>query len=109
MTLMGKALTWMVPNKLKTPMELYSIPTAIAIPQPAINPDFPDGYYRIQPIYPYGPFSSYPTPATAVGAPIPAQWMLRVKYPHPLLRYDGYSPMTVLRLQQDEIESIDRS
>ena len=109
MDLTGMALTWMVPNKLGIPYELYSIPTAIAIPQPAINPDYPDGYYRIQPIYPYGPFSSYPTPATAVGAPIPAQWMLRFKYPHPLLRYDGYSPLTALKLHIDEIEAMDRS
>lgn len=109
MDLTGMALTWMVPNKLGIPHELYVIPTAIAIPQPAINPDYPDGYYRIQPIYPYGPFSSYPTPATAVGAPIPAQWMLRFKYPHPLLRYDGYSPLTALRLHIDEVEAMDRS
>lgn len=109
MDLTGMALTWMVPNKLGIPYELYVIPTSIAIPQPAINPDYPDGYYRIQPIYPYGPFSSYPTPATAVGAPIPAQWMLRFKYPHPILRYDGYSPLTALRLHIDEVEAMDRS
>lgn len=109
MDLTGMALTWMVPNKFGIPYELYVVPTAIAIPQPAINPDYPDGYYRIQPIYPYGPFSSYPTPATAVGAPIPAQWMLRFKYPHPLLRYDGLSPLTALRLHIDEVEAMDRS
>ncbi len=118
--LTGIALTWMVPNHFPshhpdprmqkgTPFELYCIPTTIAIPQPAINPDYPDGYYRIQPVYPYGPFSSYPTPASAVGAPIPAQWMLRFLYPHPLLRYEGYSPLTAMRLEIDEFESIGRS
>lgn len=107
--LTGTALTWMVPNMLGTPMELYVVPTAIAIPQPAINPDYPDGYYRIQPVYPYGPFSSYPTPTTAVGAPIPAQWMLRFLLPHPLLRYEGYSPLTGLRLEIDEFEMIGKS
>lgn len=107
--LTGKALTWMVPNVLGVPMELYPIPTAIAIPQPAINPDFPDGFYRIQPVYPYGPFSSYPTPTTSVGAPIGAQWMMEFKFPHPLLRYEGYSPLTALRLQLDEVDAMDRS
>ncbi len=119
--LTGTALTWMVPNRIPnmhpreiflgwgTPYEMYCIPTAIALPQPAINPDFPDGYYRIQPIYPYGPFSSYPTPATAVGAPIPAQWVLRFQYPHPLLRYEGYAPLTGMRLSMDVFESIDKS
>lgn len=107
--LTGTALTWMVPNVFGVPYEIYVIPTAIAIPQPAVNPDYPDGYYRIQPVYPYGPFSSYPTPASAVGAPIPAQWMLRFQYPHPLLRYDGYSPLSAMRLHIDEVEAIDRS
>jgi len=107
--LTGTALTYMVPNSFGTPMELYCIPTAVAIPQPAINPDYPDGFYRIQPLYPYGPFSSYPTPATAVGAPIPAQWMLRFQFPHPLLRYEGYSPLTGLSLEMDEFKMIGRS
>jgi phage portal protein BeeE len=107
--LTGTAYLWMVPNQLGTPMELYCVPTALAIPQPAVNPDFPDGYFRIQPVYPYGPFSSYPTPSSAVGAPIPAQWMMKFQYPHPFLRYDGFSPLTGMRLHLDEIESMDRS
>ena len=73
--LTGMGLTWMLPNELGIPMQLFSVPTAIAIPQPTINPEFPHGFYRIQPVYPYGPFSSYPTPASAVGAPIPAHWL----------------------------------
>lgn len=107
--LTGKSLTWMVPNELGTPMELYSIPTALAIPQPVINPDYPEGYYRIQPVYPYGPFSSYPSPTSAVGSAIPAQWMMEFKYPHPFLRYDGYSPASGLRMEMDLFESIERS
>lgn len=107
--LTGSALMWMVPNQLGRPMEMYPIPTAIAVPQAVINAEFPQGYYRIQPVYPYGPFSSYPTPSSAVGAPIPAQWMLRFLYPHPLLRYEGYSPLTGLRLEMDEFEMIGRS
>jgi phage portal protein BeeE len=109
MDLTGSALTWMVPNALGKPYELYPVPTAMAIPQPVLNPEFPNGFYRIQPLYPYGPFSSYPVPSSAVGAPIPAEWMMRFKYPHPLLRYEGYSPLTALRLPLDQVSSIDRS
>jgi len=109
MDLTGKALTFVVPNKLGYPYEMYSIPTALAIPQAVSSPQYPDGYYRIQPVYPYGPFSSYPTPSTSVGAPIPAEWMMEFKYPHPLLRYDGYSPLTALRLHIDEVEAMDKS
>ncbi len=107
--LTGTSLIWMPRNVLDRPMELYPVPTAIAIPQPAVNPDFPDGFYRIQPIYPYGPFSSYPTPASAVGAAISANEMIRIQSPHPLLRYEGYGPLSGLRLNMDELEMIDRS
>lgn len=109
MDLTGIALTWVVPNQIGEPIEMYSIPTALAIPQPVMNPTYPHGYYRIQPLHPYGPFSTWPSPTSAAGAPIPAQWMMRMKYPHPLFRYDGYSPQTGARLHIDEIESIDRS
>jgi hypothetical protein len=107
--LTGTALTMMVPSRLGPPCELYCIPTCIAIPQPVVNPDYPHGFYRIQPVYPYGPFSSYPTPNTAVGAAVPGQWMMRFQYPHPLLRYDGYSPLTGLKLEIDQLDSINRS
>lgn len=107
--LTGTALTWVVPNALGDPFEIYSIPTALAIPQAATNPDYPEGFYRIQPIYPYGPFSSFPAPASSVGAPISAQWMMRFQYPHPLLRYEGYSPLTGMRLHIDALEMVDRA
>jgi phage portal protein BeeE len=107
--LTGTALTWMVPNAFGTPYELYPVPTALAIPQPAVNPEYPNGFYRIQPVYPYGPFSSFPAPASSVGAPIGGQWMMKGFYPHPLLRYEGYSPQTALRLHIDSIEMIDRA
>ena len=107
--LTGMALTWMVPNALGVPYELYCLPTATAIPQPAANPMYPNGYYQIQPIYPYGPFSTYSSPASSVGAQIPAEWIIKFLNPHPFLRYEGYSPLSGLRLHLDEVESIDRS
>ncbi len=107
--LTGSALTWVVPNILGKPFEMYSVPTALAIPQAATNPEYPEGFYRIQPIYPYGPFSSFPAPASSVGAPISADWMMRFQYPHPLLRYEGYAPLTAMRLHIDSIEMIDRA
>lgn len=107
--LTGTALTWLVPNHFGKPYEMYSVPTALAIPQPVVNPDFPHGFYRIQPVYPYGPFSTFPTPAYAVGAPIGGEWMMKFQYPHPLLRYEGYSPLTGMKLHIDSLEMIDRA
>ena len=107
--LTGSALTWQVPNMFGKPYELYSIPTCLAIPQSTAHPQYPHGYFRIQPVYPYGPFSSYPTPNTAVGAIIPAQWMMKFHYPHPFLRYEGYAPTTGIRSHIDAIEMIDKA
>lgn len=107
--LTGTRLCWMVPNDFGSIAELYPIETVIAQPQPIINPEYPDGFYRIQPLYPNGPFSSYPTVNAAAGAIIPAEWMLKDAFPHPFLRYEGYSPLTGMRLHVDEVESMDRS
>jgi len=108
--LTGSGLNWLVPNAFGVPYEMYCIPTAIAIPQAATNPNYPEGYYRVQPIYPYGPFSTWPSATTSVGAAIPAEWMWpRFQYPHPMLRYEGYSPLTGLRLHIDSLEMIDKA
>ena len=116
MDLTGSALTWMVESKLPSalegkglPMELYPVPTATMVPQAVMSPEFPEGFYRAQPLFPYGPFSSQPTPMSSVGAPIDARWVLKFRFPHPLLRYEGYAPLTGIRLHADEVESIDRS
>lgn len=105
----GMALTWLLPNQTQTPMELYVLPTALCVPQPSTNPDFPFGFWRVQPYYPYGPFSSYPTPNSAVGASVPAQWVMKSMYPHPLVRYEGWSPQDGMRLEIDEFEMIGKS
>lgn len=107
--LTGTAITWMVPNELGVPMELYCLETGIAVPMPVLSPEFPQGAYRIQPVYPYGPFSSYPLPNAAVGTLIDARWTFRSFYPHPLIRYEGYSPQTGMRLELDCLEAINRS
>lgn len=116
MDLTGSALTWMVESKAPSalegkglPMELYPVPTATLVPQATMSPDFPEGYYRAQPVYPYGPFSTLPSPLSSVGAPIDSRWVLKFRFPHPLLRYEGYAPLSGIRLHADEVESIDRS
>lgn len=96
------------PGKV-VPARLFVIPTAIAVPQATMNEEYPQGYYRVQQVYPYGPWSSLPTPTSSAGAPVDARHMIRFKYTHPLLRYDGYSPLTGLATWIDEFNMIDRS
>lgn len=107
--LTGMALNLMVLNRLDYIKELFVLPTALAVPQTVVNPQYPEGFYRMQPVYPYGPFSSYPTPFSSVGAEIDARYIIRTTFPHPLLRYDGWSPLTALKYELDEFEMIGRS
>jgi hypothetical protein len=108
--LTGTAWLWIIPNQLGDKIvEMYVVPTALAIPLPVQTPEYPEGAFRIQPVYPYGPFSSYPLPNSAAGATIPAEWMIPIQYPHPLLWFDGYSPMTGIKMHIDEVEAVDRS
>lgn len=107
--LTGTALTWKVPNAFGIPMELYPIETVLATPQPVYNAEYPDGYYRIQPLYPTSPYGGLPPPSSASGAIIPAQWMMADRFPHPIFRNDGYSPLTGMKLHIDEVESMDSS
>ena len=109
MDLTGSALTWVVPNALGEPFQLFSIPTAVAIPIPTTSPQYPNGAYRVQPMYTYGGYTNFGLPASAAGAVIDADWIMHMRYPHPLFRNEGYSPLTALRLHMDEVESIDRS
>lgn len=104
--LFGEALTWMLPNKLGTPMELYVMPTPLMSPGAQSNPEFPEGYYRMQAFYPYGPFSQYPTPQASAGAQIDARWVLQFMEPDPLIFGLGYSPLTAMKLEMDEFDSI---
>jgi phage portal protein BeeE len=105
----GMALIW-VPrdNALDLPSEMYVIPTATAFPLPQSD-GYPQGAYRILPLYPYGPFTTLPSYQSAAGAIVPADQVIRIKNHHPLLRYDGYAVLTALQLQIDTVEAIDRS
>lgn len=107
--LTGTSLTWTVLNQLKYPYRLYPIHTPTAVPQPTVTPEFPQGCYRVQPIYPYGPFTTTFSQGASAGALISAEHMLRVKHPHPYIRGEGYSPLTAMRLHLDEVNAMDRS
>ncbi len=109
LSLTGISLVWTPRhNPLDIPSELYVIPSATAFPLPH-SATYPDGAYRVMPMYPYGPFATVPGYQTAAGAIIPADQVIRIKNHHPYLRYDGYAVLTALNLQIDTIEAIDRA
>lgn len=114
--LTGQCLIWCVPRKGGTlglhgfnyPHSMYVIPTAITQAL-GPSPQFPYGAYRVQPLYPYGPFGWFPSPYGIQGAIVPAEQIMRVKFKNPIFRYDGYAPLSGCRLQSDTLEAIDRA
>ena len=80
----GQTLIWMVSDALGRVKELFVLPLAGTTAHPAIQPDYPDGYYRVLPHFP-----ELPMPYGSVGAPIASKWVLSVKDPEPWRRLRG--------------------
>lgn len=83
--LTGIGLVWTVPNKLGEIFEAYVLPTAIAIPHPAKEPEFPDGFYRVHPPLLYGACGNDTEVPVSVGTIIGAEWVFKVYAQCPLL------------------------
>ena len=105
MSLTGSAPHWNVPNLRGEVAEMYCLRTATMWPI-APSPMYPRGAFRIQAIYPYGPWAMMSSPSSAAGSIIPADQVTRIRNPHPLLYYDAYSPQTGTRLEADTINAI---
>lgn len=108
--LTGMSLTWVVPGAHGWPAEFYNLPTANLWPVPPgvyNGRDFPRGAYRAIP-YSYGMMSPPPY-ATAAGALIPAEQVMRLKNHHPYLRYDAYAVLTAMGHHVDTFEAIGTS
>ncbi len=105
--LTGTSLLWRVDNGMKTPQELWSVPTGTYQPVP-ISETWPDGAYRVMPWFP-GPLAMTPGPWSQGGIIVPAEHMVAVRHPHPLVQQEGLSPLAACDLAMDTIESIDRA
>ena len=123
----GTCLIWNVTNRLGQIVERHVIPTAMATPMPPM-PHLPHGGWRVDPgasrysfpLIDHGFVESYGY-FRAVGAVIPAEpgdmddngqpvgWMQVVRWPHPLFKDDGYSPLSACSLSTDLSEQIDRT
>ena len=128
----GTVLIWNVPNRLGLTIERHVIPTAMATPVPPM-PGLPHGGWRIDPGASRFSFSrssitvpSSRTAIFAVGAVIPASpydldgrlavdeagnplgFIQAIRWPHPLYKDDGYSPLSAIALWSDLAVEIDR-
>lgn len=106
--LTGSAFTWQVPNGYGEPAELYVIPQALttAVPPSEL---YPNGAYRVYPLFTTGPFAVVPGYAASAGTTIPAEYVAVNRKWHPYIKYDGYSPLQACGTQLDILQQIDES
>lgn len=65
-----------------------------------------DGAYRILPYFSYGPFATFPGLNRPGGVVVPSGEVLRMDFPHPLVLYDAYSPLTAIAQQLEAAEAV---
>lgn len=106
--LTGQGLLWANGDNIGIPRELYVLPTALCYAQPPM-PDYPEGWWRVTQYYPMGGFGILPSPLSGGGAPVDGRDVFVFKNPHPLWRFDAYSPLDAGAIQLDILESIDQA
>lgn len=114
--LTGTCLIWNVSNKVGLPVERYIIPTAVAEPQGASN-QYPYGAYRIDPSSARNwasyavdqGFTEHRSWYRFVGKIVDARAVQVVRYPHPLYKDDGQSPVAASAIWTDTAEGIDKA
>ena len=112
----GSALVWVVRNALGVPVELYVIPTALAIPQPP-GYDYPLGSYRIAPLASWNTqldLDQYEPPGAlgqllVSGAVVDFRDIKAIRWPHPIYLSDGFGPVAAGALAVDVSEQQQRA
>lgn len=107
--LTGVAPLWCVPNNAGRPVELWALKVALLQPLYQQSLLYPHGAWRVTP-YTQGGWSGFlPGRIGSAGAVLPGEEVKRWMDPHPLIDWDGFSPLTAGAVQLDVLESIDES
>lgn len=107
--LTGVGPLWKVPNSAGKPLELWPLYTALLQPTTGPTREFPNGAWRVQPYRSAGWVGGGLGGLGSAGAVLPGEEVCRFMEPHPLLPWDGFSPLTAEAVQLDILEAIDES
>lgn len=112
--LTGSCIIWNVPNRLGKPVQRYVIPTALATPiQP--TSEFPEGGYRISStasryvLVDEDGFTTSGLFNEVVGKVIPMKQLQVIRWPHPIWKDDGQSPVSAGAKWIDSANQVDQA
>ncbi len=112
--LTGSCIIWNVPNKFGKPVQRYVIPTALATPiQP--TSEFPEGGYRISStasryvLVDEDGFTTSGLFNEVVGKVIPLAQLQVIRWPHPIWKDDGQSPVSAGAKWIDSANQVDQA
>ncbi len=114
--LTGTAIVVWIPNGLGTPCEMYVVPTAVAEPRQPTR-EMPNGGFWINPamarsyagtIDPEG-YANMRGFYRLIGAVVPAEQCIIIRWPHPIWKDDGQSPVAASALWTDTAEMADKA
>lgn len=112
LSLTGTALIWNVKNQEGLTIERYVIPTAIATPQ-APTRDMPQGSWYISPEAAHFAAADSWFMMSTVGllfnCYLDARHVQVIRWPHPLYRDDGQSPVAAGAMWTDTADMVDRA
>lgn len=109
--LTGVGPVWAVGSKSNParPVEMWALRTPFMYPLYQQNQTYPNGAWKINPYRAPGWFGATPGGMGAGGAIIPAEDVKRFLDPHPIIDWDGWSPLTAGAVQLDVFDSVETS
>lgn len=114
--LTGNLLIWTPFNEHGRPCQMWVLPTALcnAIPPSGYTQSgtpigrYPDGAWRVN-LAAAGGYMPVMGPLGAVGCILDSREVLHYRVPHPLSKWDGYSPLTALAREVDAYDAVQES
>lgn len=109
----GTALVVKIPNRFGKTVELYTVPTCLMTPRPP-STQFPRGAYYVSPAatrtnWADDSFVTMVGYQRLAGTTIDMRDLIKISFPHPLWKDEGYSALAAGALWTDSSEQIDRT
>ena len=107
--LTGVGPVWAVPNSAGKPVQLWALRTPFLYPLYQNSQQYPNGAWRVNPYRAPGWFGALPVGMGSAGAVLPAEDVKRFLDPHPVIDWDGWSPLTAGAVQLDVFDAVEVS